>query len=662
MKTLLELIPVAAWAALWAAGGWLLVRALFRLRSGEVELVGLATGLILEIWLSNLLAHALSIAVASWLAALLLCAAGGAAAVMSRERLRWYSTWQQWFLLGSLFLIFTLIGRGLGIFDDYQNLPTVSLMATGDVPPHFALNPALNFGYHYFLLLFAAQLMRLGGIFPWTALDVARGLMMALPLMLAGLWAFRVTRSQLAAALTTAMLAFAGGARWLLLLFPQSWLQRISDNITLIGSASTSASSLGPAMLGNWKIDGAGPIPFPFAFYTGINQPFVMAYTGISGSGILILLVLLLIVGRARRWTAALITGGLIAALAIANEIALLLLVLGFGIVIAVWLAQHRSWRLPRELVWWIAVLAVSGVIALLQGGLLTEIVRSRLFPAGGQVGYFDTSLSFVWPPAIVSAHLGSLSLVNPWQLIPGLLEIGPIVLVTPLIIVWAQKSYRRGNWYECALIAASAGMLVAVFVQFKGPLFTATPRLMSGWFFVCILYAVPLLWVWARKRGGQLQSVLALGGLVTCFAGLLLFGIQLLAIQRPVLATFITPLDAKMSQNYWNRLRPGGLIFDPEQFRAPTVFGRFTVSSPTWYTTDPQWQALKAAPSPHALRSAGFDYVYINKDYWDGLTPAMQSSFSIPCVKQIAEVVGIHSLQDYSKDYRRLLDIRTCQ
>ena len=38
----------------------------------------------------------------------------------------------------------------------------------------------------------------------------------------------------------------------------------------------------------------AGPIPFPFAFYSGINQPYIMAYTGIAGSGILIFLLLLL--------------------------------------------------------------------------------------------------------------------------------------------------------------------------------------------------------------------------------------------------------------------------------------------------------------------------------------------------------------------------------
>ena len=295
-------------------------------------MVGVAVGLILETWLSNLLAHGLPIAGAFWLSALLIFGAGTLSGIAFRRELRIEFSWQQWCLLGALTLVFVLIGRGLGIFDDYQNLPTISLMAAGDVPPHFALNPSLNFGYHYFLLLFAAQLMRLGDMFPWTALDVGRGLLMALPLVLAGIWARRVTRSRLAGVLAGAMMAFAGGSRWLLLFLPQAWLQHISDDITLIGSASTSAPSLAQAMLTNWKIDGAGPIAFPFAFYTGINQPYVMGYTGISGSGILILLVLLITANRGRHWAAGIIVCALMASLALANEIAYLLLMFGFAV------------------------------------------------------------------------------------------------------------------------------------------------------------------------------------------------------------------------------------------------------------------------------------------------------------------------------------------
>ncbi len=662
MRILTELIPLAAWAALWTTGGWLLTGALFRPRRGENAMVGLATGLILQTWLANLLAHVLPLLGAIWLSAALVCLAGAMATIALRRRVRIAISWPQWCLFGAMFLILTLIGRGLAIFDDYQNLPTISLMATGDVPPHFALNPSLNFGYHYFLLLFAAQLMRLGDIFPWTALDITRGLIMALPLMLAGLWAYRLTRNHVAAVLAGAVLAFAGGSRWLMLFLPQGWLAGISDNIKLIGSASTSAPNLAEALLTNWKIDGAGPVPFPFVFYTGINQPFIMAYTGISGSGILILLVLLLMANRGRRWTAVFVVSALLAALAMANEIAFLLMLLGFLLVIGIWIIRRRSWRLPRELAYWIAGLFGATILAAIQGGLLTEIVRTHLSALGGQASYFDTSLTFVWPPALVSAHLGSLSVTNPSQLFAGLMEIGPIVLVTPLVFVWGRKSFRLGRWYEAALIAASAGGLIALFLAFKGPLFTATPRLMSGWFFACILYCVPLVWIWIRHRSSALQAAAAAGMLVTCLSGLVLFGIQLLAIQRPVLSTFITPLDAKMSHDHWKRLDSEALIFDPVVFRAPTVFGRFTLSSPSWYTRNPEWQALAAAPDPRAIRAAGFDYMYFDKDYWDSLTLAQQSLFNAACVRQVAQVDGIHSEQDYTKDFRRLIDIRDCK
>ena len=116
------------------------------------------------------------------------------------------------------------------------------------------------------------------------------------------------------------------------------------------------------------------------------------------------------------------------------------------------------------------------------------------------------------------------------------------------------------------------------------------------------------------------------------------------------------------MSQEYWNKLEPKALVFDPVVFRAPTIFGRFTISSPSWYTRDPNWEALEATPDPAKIRAAGFDYMYFDKDYWDRLNPEQQSLFSGTCVKQVAEVDGIHSERNYAKDFRRLLNIQSCK
>ncbi len=545
MRLIAEVLTLAAWVLTWASGGCLLVGALFRLRRWEVPAIGFSVGLVLQVCLANLVAHFLPVPQAFWLAAFLVLAVGVLTAVLLRAKLRLQVTAPLWLGLAATTLLFNAIGRGLGIFDDYQNLPTLSLMATGDIPPHFALNPALSFGYHYFLLLFCAELMRLGGMFPWSALDLGRALILALPLFLAGMWGYRITRSHLAAFLTSLMLAFAGGARWLLLLLPQALLDGISANVTLIGSAASTAPTLSQAMLTDWKIDGAAPIQFPFAFYTGINQPYIMAYTGIAGSGILIMLIVLLTAGRWRHWGGAVLTAVLMASLAIANEISFLLIGLGFGIVLATWLFRHLGQRPPHQLFAWIGVLGGALVLAAVQGGLLSDLLGTRLLHASLNSAYFDASPVFVWPPAIVSAHLGSLSLFNLPQVVTALLEIGPIVLTTPLLVLWGIKAVRVQKWYEASLVASSWGAILALFIAFRGPLFTATPRLMSGWFFACILYAVPLAWVWLKERGDGWKVLSVSIGAAACLGGLVLFGVQLTAIQKPIYATFITPMDA---------------------------------------------------------------------------------------------------------------------
>ncbi|HEX2696294.1 MAG TPA: hypothetical protein VHM28_01210 [Anaerolineales bacterium] len=664
MKSLLEILPLFIWAGLWIAGGWMLAASVFRLRRGESAMIGLGLGLILQTWLANLLAHVLPVNIAFWLSPCLVFAGGLLAqlAIQRDLRFRFSFSISHWLLLGVLVLLFNAIGRGLGIFDDYQNLPTVSLMATGDVPPHFALNPSLNFGYHYLLLLFAAQVMRLGHMFPWSALDLTRALILALPLLFVGFWAFRVTHNRLASFLTAFMLAFSGGARWLLLLLPQPWFDNISKNITLIGSGAVTAPTLAQAMLVNWKIDGAGPIPFPFAFYTGVNQPYIMAYTGISGSAILILLLLLLTANRRRHWSAGVIITALISALAIANEVAFGLIGVGFVVVIILWMISNRSWKLPRQLIEWIGILGAAGFVAIFQGGMLTEIVRAHFVSGLEAASYFDVSPTFLWPPSVISAHLGALSVFNPSQLTAALAEIGPIVLVTPLVFIWAWKSFKLQKWFEAALIFSSLAALPALFVTFKGPLFTATPRLMGGWFFACILYAVPLLWIWTYRRNQTVQAGIVTLGFITTLSGLVLFAIQLIAVQKPIYATFITPMDAKMSQEYWNKLPADALIFDPSVFRTPTVFGRFTNSSPTWYLQSLAWEALVADPDPFKIHAAGFDYMYFDIDYWNKLTSSQQTALANGCVKLVAQVDGIHSEQDYTKDFRRLLNISNCK
>ena len=60
-------------------------------------------------------------------------------------------------------------------------------------------------------------------------------------------------------------------------------------------------------------------------------------------------------------------------------------------------------------------------------------------------------------------------------------------------------------------------------------------------------------------------------------------------------------------------------------------------------------------------MRAAGYSYLYYGSEYWEQLAPHFQEALSAGCVKQIDRADGIRSEEDYRKDYRILLDIRSC-
>src|SRR5215216_317885 len=421
---------------LWGIGGWLLVTHWFHLESYERGFVGFGIGVILSTWLGNFLVRIMPISIAFWVAGLLVLALGIFSAVpLGRdafsELLR--PRWPAWLLFAFMVLVFTLIGRGLGMLDDFQNMPTVSLMATGDIPPHFPGRPDTRYGYHYFLILLAVQFMRVADAAPWTALDLARGLVLALTIVFAGMFAFRITRNKTAAWLSGVFFAFAGGSRWLMLLLPGFILNKISSALTLIGSGRDTAATLVEAFSLPWEVAGSGPIPFPFAFVNGVNPTAIMMHNGYGVSANLIMLLLILLAGTQKTWKSAIPFTVLLASLALANEVDFAILYAGIFLVMLVWMIRNRSLHPPASAWFWIIVVVVAGVFAMIQGGLLTEVIRGRLQPVTSPSdSYFQVGFSLVLP-TVISSHLGKLALFHALQLIAALFEIGPIILLLPL-------------------------------------------------------------------------------------------------------------------------------------------------------------------------------------------------------------------------------------
>ncbi|PWH14768.1 MAG: hypothetical protein DDG60_07240 [Anaerolineae bacterium] len=669
----ISLFPFLLLLALWSAGGWFML-ARFELPAHERGLLGLGVGLTLAALLANLTARLLPTVAAFWLAAVLTLAIGVALAwpfawSFKRSAVRTIlSHLMLWLLLALLTFFLTLIGRGLGIFDDYQNLTQLSSMALGDIPPHFVYDPRLLWSYHYFLLLVAAQLMRLAEAPPWTAMDVARGLTLALTLVYGAFLAWRLTKSQVAAALSAAFLFFAGGARWMLLLLPASLLQSISASVTLIGSGADTGPNLMAALYNNWKIQGLGPFPFPFLYGSGLDPSLTMAHAGYGASMFMLVLLIILLstapvakshpsVGYGVQQA---ILAVLLAALALANEVTFAFLYAGIIFAAVFWMLHQRTLHLPRSLWAFAPAILSGGVLALLQGGVFTGVLLGFLGRwSGSAAGEALYKVSFtIRPPAVLSAHVGTLSLSNPLHWLVILAETGLVVVVLPWVFWRGWKCLREERWLEAAWVFSMIPSLLTIFVEYTGnagP--TALSRMTAHFLMVLKFYAVPLLWVWLKEKADTWQVAFLGWGLAACLSGLGLLTLQIPAMPNPIYAEFLDPLDAKMYDKHWGTLQAGALVFDTSPQRGPTVLGLHTRSGIHYGPpTFPEWYALKENPDPFAMKRAGFRYLYLERAYWQKFA----DHFTHPCVKILDD------MQDLAADgrvlaQRVLLDVEAC-
>jgi hypothetical protein len=647
------------WFALWMSGGLLLADRAFRLRDHEKLPVGLAVGFVLQILLANMLAQVVGIPAAAWVSAGMLLLGGLA---LNHDRLGERLKMERPLLnIALLFLIAAATARialGTTIFDDYAHLPTTSLMAAGDVPPHFALDPNVPYYYHYFLMLFAAQWVRVGNLLPATALDLARGVSFALAVAMAVVWARRLTGSRTAGIIGGVFTAFAGGTRWLLLLLPQGILTRVSAQVEMIGSGATSGVDLFNALQSGWGVDSGAPLDLPFAFANGINAGGVVGLLGPNSlCGLLISLVLLVTFNRWRDGWGAVVSALLLAATYLTGESDQILTTAGWGIVLVGAAVRARGLRLPGNFWRWAAVYAAGSVLGLLQGGAWTEYLLTFAARLGGAetVASYQTVGFELAAPALVSSHLGVMPFDRPYAFLAALFELGPGMLVLPLLVFYAYKALRAGRWYESALVWGGLISLGTIFVQFTGSTGVRNTSRLYGFVSLAMIYALPLVWRWASRRAAWVQTAAATVCVVTCLSGMVLGGYLLAAAPREHYGAHLQPLDVELSRRNWNQLDEGTLIFAKDPGGAVTLFGRPSNAALTWFEYKPEWQALTEQEDPAAWLAAGFDYAYVGGRTGESENNQSLEYWKTSCARLVDDAA------DAQGNWRALLDLRAC-
>lgn len=654
-----SILPLLGACLLWAVGGWQIASHAFRLPPTERVAVGVGTGLALHLTLANLLGHGLGPAPAFAVAALIVFSLGLLLAVRHPRRWEWRDarrSWAQFLALALLAVVLALIGRGLGILDDRKNLALISLMANGHIPPPFYMDAATPFKYHYGSQLFGAELASLGGLTPWSAFDAGKAMLGGLAILLAWHVGRRVTHREAGGYAMAGLVAFASGARWVLLLLPPSWIGRASETIQLWGSGADTAPDLSRALLATWTVSGGPPVGIPFAFVNGMGEPLVLSMqAGALPLARALLFLLLLTLRRDRSAWAIVPWTSMLALLALTWETDFLVfggVLVGLTLAFCVWRRGAMLQRSMKRAA--MSVLAACG-LALVQGGTLTETARGLLGLAD-QAGVHAAGLGLRWPPAIISAQLGALDPGRPAELMVALAEAGPALLVVPLGFLFLRRSaMRRFEWASLALGAPLAALLPC-FVSYAvdRDITRFTGYAMAAWF----LLGVSGTWILARRLRGWPVAPLGLAwGAISILGGVVVFGSLLTAAGRSMFSESIAPVDASLTRQVWGRLEADALVLDSHPYRAVIVTGLRTRSTGTDFRPLPDWAALIAEPIPAAILHAGFRYAYVDSLWWESMSEKQRAAFQTGCAVLVASA---HDRQQNGD--RWLYDLMACR
>ena len=663
-------------------GGWLIVSHVFRLQKRERLLLGLALGIILYAWLINLLGHFLNPTLVFSLPALII---SGFGIFLARRRKEGpLVNWQDWniwpWLLSGLFLfwLFALLGKGLAIFDEHKNLSLISIIANGDIPPRFFLDYPIKYIYHYGFQLFAASLMRLGGMMPWSAFDVGKAIMWSLSLLLAGLLGQRYVGKKWGALLAAGVLAFASGTRYLLFLLPPALLLKADQAIMLQGTSAFIGKPFSQALSSGWTIDGGPPMDYIFGFLNGIMDPLVMAHQGPNLFSVLIFLAAWLLLTRVKSKWALLVFAIMFSTWALAWEATYALFILGM-IIFAIITKFVLTQPFPHfRLGFFAAMLSIPVVI--FQGGTITELIREAIFNYESSAGVIPPLLvngvgaglpivsslspthladffgfSLRWPPAILSAHLGALSLFSPIEILVALFELGPVILFTPWISKWAWRRAKSGDWPLAVFLLASwIGFLMPIFLRYQADrdISRLSWQAMLTWTIMFALMLTERNFPWPKI----VRKAAVLGLSLMLFGGMIIMGTQLTAASSTQLAHRFTELDAALLSKVWGSFSLDDKIFGPLG-NSTVITGQLTgqlLNEPE--DTSHFWNELSRTPDLESFIDHDFQYLVIDSRQWDDLSPDLQAVYDAECIELYAEV------WDNSRvNFRRVLDIQAC-
>ena len=653
--------------ALLTFGGWLLATHLFCLENEERVLVGFGLGLTSYLWLVNLLGHWLPSFIVFFGCSILVALLGLCASFRSPKPFLHVKDWKigVWLVSGlALGWMFLRVSKGTALYDEYKNLALISTMATGWLPPlsHFGYSQLLR--YHYGFHLFGAAMMELAHFMPWSAWDLSKSIVWSCSILLTALVGKRFLKSNMGGILLAAVMSFATGTRYLLLLLPSGIFNKLKDVIP-VANFPQGVTTFTQGLSSFKPLDGGPPFPYPFAFQNGISQPYMLAHSGEPTIELMLLALTLLLLGRAARCTSLWVYAVFFSFAALANESYYGLMALG-GAVFVLWQIARRipfqQWDEQFRLASLGFIFSIP--VVALQGGTVTAILQTALIPSvrsslahAPLTGFLGFSLR--WPPAVVTVGLGTLSLASPLQTLVALFELGPVIFFLPWLTIQLLKKDAQESWaLRILLFSAWVGLLLPLFISWgtEQDITHITAVGLQFTFLLLTLKLVEMTHQEVRKPPAYALGILALA--LSCVGGIVLGSVQLTAAPNTVFTTgHYFDTDAQFAQKIWGHLPHESKILGPIG-KASILTGQLTGGILDYPAGAEQsvWTTLMKEPTLDTLLSYHFDFVFVDARWWKTLNDNSKHELQSHCI-----TVYTQAIDRASGRFTRLLDLRGC-
>ncbi len=667
--SILGFLPWILTTAIWFVGGWLIAIHAFDLKKHERLIIGFGIGMVIYLWLINLLGRWLPNNISFYVPALLTLAIGVIYSKFSKNKLADLSDFQIWpvLMIWAMVFVYSLfLERGLMIFDDVFHLSSISLMGAGKIPPLFFLNGNFDYAYHYGFDILGASLMRLGDMFAWSAFDFSKAIAWSYSIILLGLVFYRFIKSTWKAILGAFVFTFLSGTRYLLMLLPANFLQQFDSQIGFIGISTTMNTTFSKSLFMQWSGLPNPPQPYLFGFINGIYSSYHFFHTGEWPLALIIIYILWLVSSKPISWKILPLLVILWSHLALTSESCYGLLIAAFALFFLFYKVIKKG-IFPKSFNILLSALIISLPFAFLQGGAIFEIIMNvfrKIFSVQPNLvsdSNVATMFSINWPPKIILTTFTDLDLFNPAHLFVAILEIGPILFFVPMLIRRFLTKANTDQWMTgllafCTLI----GFFIPLFISFdliRNVITRFAAFAMIFWFILFLL----LILGPENTLGKFMKTIAIISVILMSISGIVNFSTQLSAIPKPVLSEHLVSLDAQISSKVWGSLSQKDFVYDPDNVpgRAVELIGIATIARPGLYTNEmslllPSWEDLYQNPSIAGFQKNNFRYVYLDEKWWSGMTDGQKDSLSNPCVKVVAEASA-------DNEFRKLLDLEKC-